>query len=185
MRLSGRHLALVTVLGLVAAWPAAAREGDKPGWSFTVDQRRHSLLFFAKDERRVLSFACLRSAESFEILVEDVGNVKTAVTGVPLTLRNGSAIFEAKGEIGFFASTKSFDSNMIVNTAALMRIRDTLMPVLEGPGPIVLTLSSLTREVPVAGIADPLKRFKAGCFSGPEAEEPVPEKPQRRRKHRR
>ena len=184
MRLSAWHLALLTALGLVVAWPATAREGDKPGWSFQVDQRRHSLLFFAKDDRRLLSFACLRSVESFEILVEDVGNVKTAVTGVPLTLRNGSATFEAKGEIGFFASTKSFDSNMIVNAAALARIRDALTPVLEGPGPIVLSLSSLTREIPVAGIADPLKRFKTGCFSGPEAEEPAPDKPQRRRKRR-
>jgi len=46
----------------------------------------------------------------------------------------------------------------------LRRIRDTLVPVLEGTGPIVLTLGSLTRELPVAGLADALKRFKPACF---------------------
>jgi hypothetical protein len=168
MRIWRWHSIVVVALGLVlgAALPVVAKQDDKPGWSFQTDQQKRALLIFvpAKDAPRSLTIGCLRTAEIFEVLVEDVGNVKTAVTGVSLTLTNGKASFEAKGEIGFFASTKSFDSNMIVDANALRRIRDTLLPVLEGPGPIVLTLGSLKRELPVSGLADPLKRFKTACF---------------------
>jgi hypothetical protein len=189
MRISRWHWIVVVALGLAtgAGPTAAAKQDDKPGWSFHTDQQRRAVLIFVsgKEGQRSLTIGCLRATESFELLVEDVGNVKTAVTGVILTLTNGKASFEAKGEIGFFASTKSFDSNMIVDANALRRIRDTLMPVLEGPGPIVLTLGSLKREMPVAGLADPLKRFKTACFSGEETEQPGPEKPAPRRKKRR
>jgi hypothetical protein len=170
MRISRWHsivvVAFASALVIGAGLPVMARQDDKPGWSFQTDQQKRALLIYvpAKDAPRSLTLGCLRATESFELLVEDVGNVKSAVTGVSLTLTNGKARFEAKGEIGFFASTKSFDSNMIVDANALRRLRETLMPVLEGSGPIVLTLGSLTRELPVSGLADPLKRFKTACF---------------------
>jgi len=176
---------IATALGLSigAAAPVIAKEGDKPGWSFQVDQQKRVLLIYvqAKDAARALTIACQRSAESFELLVENVGNVQTAVTGVRLTLTNGSAKYEARGEIGFFASTKSFDSNMIVDAAALRRIRETLVPVLEGAGPIVLTLGSLSRELPVSGMADPLRRFNSACFDARAEPEAAPAAPRKRR----
>jgi hypothetical protein len=170
MRTSRWHWIVVVAfaLGLVidASLPVAAKQDDKAGWSFQTDQQKRALLIFvpAKDGPRSLTIGCNRAGESFELLVEDVGNANSAVTGVAVTLTNGKATFTAKGEIGFFASTKSFDSTMVADAGALHRIRDTLLPVLEGPGPIVLSLGSLRRELPVAGLADPLKRFKTACF---------------------
>jgi hypothetical protein len=159
-------IAPMLVLAIVAAAPATANQGDKAGWSFVTDQQKRAVLIFVptKDGPRSLTIGCLRASEIFEVLVEDVAKARTPVTGVALTLTNGQARFEARGEIGFFASTKSFDSNAIADAATLRRIRDTLVPVLEGPGPIVLTLGSLTRELPVAGLADALKHFKPACF---------------------
>jgi hypothetical protein len=159
-------VATMLALAVATASVAVANQGDKAGWAFITDQQKRAVLVYvpAKDGPRSLTIACARGSEIFEVLVEDVGNARTAVTGVTLTLANGAARFEAKGEIGFFASTKSFDSNAIADTAGLRRIHDTLVPVLEGAGPIVLTLGSLTRELPVAGLADALKRFKPACF---------------------
>jgi hypothetical protein len=179
-----RWVVIAAVIGLAigAGRPAAANMGDRQGWSYLVDQQRRTLLIYAaaKDGPRSLTMACQH--ETFEILLEDVGNVRTAVTGSILTLANGAARYEAKGEIGFFASTKSFDSNTIADAGTLRRIRDTLVPVLEGPGPLVLTLGSLKRELPVAGLAEPLKRFKTACFDSRHDDEvPARERPRRRR----
>jgi hypothetical protein len=155
-------LALVTGAGA----PVAANQGDRAGWSFITDQQKRAVLIYvpAKDGPRALTIGCLRASEIFEVLVENVGNVSTAVTGATLTLTNGQARFETKGEIGFFASTKSFDSNAIADAATLRRIRDTLVPVLENPGPVMLTLGSLKRELSIAGLADAFKHFKSACF---------------------
>jgi hypothetical protein len=159
-------IAPILALAIVAVPPAAANQGDRAGWSFITDQQKRAVLIYVpvKDGPRSLTIGCLRASETFEVLIEDVAKARTPATGAALTLTNGAARFEAKGEVGFFASTKSFDSNAIADAANLRRIRDTLMPVLEGPGPIVLTLGSLTRELPVAGLADALKHFKPACF---------------------
>jgi hypothetical protein len=158
---------IAPILALAIAIPVAnGKEGDRAGWSLITDQQKRTVLIYvpAKDGPRSLSIACLRASEIFEVLVEDVGNVRTATTGVSMTLTNGPSRFETKGEIGFFASTKSFDSNPIADAATLRQIRDTLVPVLEGPGPIVLTVGSLKRELQVTGLTDALKRFKPACF---------------------
>jgi hypothetical protein len=189
LRWRGAIAAAALGLAIGGQSPVAANPGDKAGWTFQTDQQRRALLIYvpAKDATRYLTFACHRSAETFELLVEDVGNASTAVTAVPMALTNGKARYEAKGEIGYFAATKSFDSNMIVDATALRRIRDTLVPVLEGPGPVVLTLGSLKREMPVAGLADPLRRFVAACFDSraePEAATPTHRRPLRRHRAR-
>ena len=179
-------IAAALVLAMAEIRPAAANPGDKQGWSYLIDQQRRILLIYvpAKDGPRSLTIACQHGAETFEILLEDVGNVRAPVTAASLMLVNGTARYEAKGEIGFFASTKSFDSNTIADAGTLRRIRDALMPVLEGPGPLVITLGSLKRELPVAGLAEPLKRFKTACFDSRQDEE-VPatrERPSRRKR---
>src|ERR1700730_7842816 len=100
-------IAPILALAIVAVPPAAANQGDRAGWSFITDQQKRAVLIYVptKDGPRSLTIGCLRASEIFEVLVENVGNARTAVTGVTLTLTNGEARFEAKGEIGFFAST--------------------------------------------------------------------------------
>ena len=81
-----------------------------------------------------------------------------------MILTNGQARYQTRGEIGFFTGSLSFDSNTIVDAKMLRQIAEGLLPVLEGPGPIVVTLGPTKRDVPVAGLTEPLKRFRAACF---------------------
>jgi hypothetical protein len=170
-------ISAVLVLGLLGALmpPAAAKRGDKQGWSLLSDRdagtkkraaRNRTLLIYtpAKDGLRILTFGCLRDAESFEIVFEGFSEPRTSRTSVNLVLSNGHARYQTRGEIGFFTGSLSFDSNTIIDAKTLRQIAEGLLPVLEGPGPIVVTLGPTKRDVPVAGIAEPLKRFRAACF---------------------
>ena len=78
----------------------------------------------------------------------------------------------ARGEVGHFSGTSAltYDSQVIGDAKTFGQIRASLLPVLEGPGPILVKLGSITRELAVAGIADPLKRFRAACFAPSRAE---------------
>jgi hypothetical protein len=147
--------------------PALGKPGDKQGWTLTTDARKRAVLFYvpAKDGPRILTFTCLRN-DSFEIQFEGATTDRKDKTNVPLTLTNGQASYEARGEIGHFTGTSAltYDSQTIGDAKTFGQIRATLLPVLEGPGPIVAKLGSVTRELAVAGIADPLKRFRAACF---------------------
>jgi hypothetical protein len=167
-------LLALAVLGALVL-PVAAKRGDKQGWSLLSDRdagtkkrpaRNRALLIYvpAKDGLRVLTFGCLRDAESFEILFEGFSEPRASRTSVTLILTNGQARYQTRGEIGFFTGSLSFDSNTIVDAKVLRQIADGLLPVLEGPGPTVVTLGPTKRDVPVAGLAEPLKRFRAACF---------------------
>jgi len=143
-----------------------AKPAEKAGWSVSNESNKKVVLTYAvaKDAPRLLAFACSRESENFEIVLDGVTGGQANVSGVKLMLRNGTASYEAKGEIGFFTGALSFDSMLIADAKVLRRVHDTLLPVLEGAGPIVLTLRGQTREVPVAGIAEPLKMFGKTCF---------------------
>ena len=39
-----------------------------------------------------------------------------------------------------------------------------MMPILTGKGPIVMSIGKEERKIPVAGLAEPLKRFNSICF---------------------
>ena len=169
MRKYRRGQRLFFAFGIAAglAMPAHGKPGDKQGWTLTTDARKRAVLFYvpAKDGPRILTFTCLRN-DSFEIQFEGATADRKQRTDIPLTLTNGQASYVARGEIGHFTGTSAltYDSQMIGDAKTFGQIRQGLLPVLEGPGPIVAKLGSITRELAVAGIGDPLKRFRAACF---------------------
>ena len=178
---------LFVALGIVAALaiPALAKPGDKQGWTLAVDAQRQTTLFYVptKDGPRLLTLTCARG-DSFEIQFEGATADKKQMTNIPLTLTNGEASYVARGEVGHFTGTSAmtYDSLIMGDPKAMAEIREKLFRVLEGPGPIVVKLGTITRELATAGIADHLKRFRAACFTPSAAPtEETPTRPTRRR----
>jgi hypothetical protein len=185
----GRRMLAVLGVATVLALPALAKVGDKQGWTLAVDAQKQTTLFYvpAKDGPRLLTLSCVRN-DSFEIQFEGAIVDKKQTTNIPLTLSNGEASYVARGEVGHFTGTSAmtYDSLTSGDAKTLIEIQQKLFPVLEGPGPIVVKLGTITRELATAGIADHLKRFRAACFgpsTGPSVgpSEEAPPRPTRRR----
>jgi hypothetical protein len=104
--------------------------------------------------------------DSFIVLSEQdiaIGHGQAAT----LTLANGAARFVVEGkfeEDGAGVGRPGFASEIDADGKALQQIRPKLIPVLEGKGPMVLSVGSASRELPVAGLAKPLSGFKSVCF---------------------
>src|SRR5262249_23906969 len=109
---------------------------------------------------------CLGELYSFIVLAEQdigIGHGKAAT----LTLANGAARFVAEGkfeEDGAGVGRPGFASEIDADGKALQQIRPKLIPVLEGKGPMVLSIGSTSRELPVAGLAKPLSGFQSVLF---------------------
>lgn len=148
--------------------PASADQGDKQGWSLGSDPRKRVFLSFvpSNDGPRVLVLGCLRDVDSFIVLSEQdigIGHGQAAT----LTLANGAARYVVEGKFdrdGGGVGRPGFAGEIDGDRKALQQIRAKLIPVLEGKGPMVLSVGSTSRELPVAGLAKPLSGFKSVCF---------------------
>jgi hypothetical protein len=151
-----------------AVSPASADQGDKQGWSLDSDPRKRVFLKFvpANDGPRILVLGCLRDVDSFIVLSEQdigIGHGQAAT----LTLANGAARYVVEGKFernSAGVGRPGFASEIDADGMALQQIRAKLIPVLEGNGPIVLSVGSTSRELPAAGLAEPLSGFKSVCF---------------------
>ena len=146
--------------------PAVADKGDKAGWSLTTDPRTRAFLKFVptNDGPRILVLGCLRDVDSFMVLSEQgVASTQTVV----LTLSNGTIRYTVEGKIepdGAGVGQVGFVSEFDVDAKARQQLRVRLLPVLEGKGPIVMTLGSISRELPASDLSAPLRGFKSVCF---------------------
>src|SRR5262245_31060327 len=160
--------AAMLVACLLAPSSASADQGDKQGWSLGSDPRKRVFLRFvpADDGPRLLVLGCLRDVDSFIVLSEQdigIGHGQAAT----LTLANGAARFVVEGKFerdGAGVGRPGFASEIDADGKALQQIRAKLIPVLEGKSPIVLSVGSTSRELPVAGLAKPLSRFQISLF---------------------
>src|SRR5262249_26233999 len=151
-----------------AVSPAPVDEGDRRGWPLGPAPRKRFFLSFvpANDGPRLLVLECLRDIDSFIVLSEQdlgIGHGQAAT----LTLANGAARFVVDGkfeEDGAGVGRPGFASEIDADGKALQQIRSKLITVLEGKGPMVLSVGSTSRELPVAGLAKPLSGFKSVCF---------------------
>ena len=161
-------MAVTSAIFAGAVLPASADQGDKQGWSLGSDPRKRVFLRFvpANDGPRVLVLGCLRDVDSFIVLSEQdigIGRGQAAT----LTLASGAARFVVEGKFepdGAGVGQPGFASEIDAEGKALQQIRAKLIPVLEGKSPIVLSVGSTSRELPVAGLAKPLSGFKSVCF---------------------
>lgn len=164
--------ALVVAIG---TWGAAlAGPGEDAGWSLSLDPRRRAFLIWRSQpgQARDLLVGCLRDVASFTARSETLGSLGEA-SRAQLVLTSGPMRFEAAGAISRDQDNGQsiFDSEVDIDGVKGQALVRQLMPVLEGRGEIRLTISAkpdsseiMSRNIPVAGLAPLLKRFRAVCF---------------------
>jgi hypothetical protein len=160
---------IVWLLASLNVAPAVAGPGDKAGWSVGVDPRGRAFLTYVaqNDGPRLLVLGCLRDADDFIVLSEDMPDA-AASDHATLTLVNGQTRYEVDGAIAPDGVTQKlgFSAERDFDAKARRGLTTALLPVLEAPrGPIVLTAGPRSADLPVAGLGAPLKRFKSICFS--------------------
>ncbi len=161
--------AIALALSIELLVPALAYVGtDTAGWKVDIDPRKRAFLKYVAEDfgPRVLLLGCLRDVDMFEVISEQDSAVSPDVS-MTLRLVNGTAEYTVQGRFGatgIGVDVPGFGSEFDVNARKRNDLRRKLLPVLEGKGPIVLTIGSYSRNLPVSGLADALSRFKAVCF---------------------
>jgi hypothetical protein len=158
--------AFAAIAGLVL--PALADKGDRQGWSLGSDPRKRVFLTFVavNDGPRLVVIGCLRDVDSLIVLSAQELGVGSG-RDLTLTLENGPARYVVQGKFepnGVAVGQAGFASEIDADAKVLRQVRSKLLAVLEGKGPIVLTVGSTSRELPVAGLDKALRGFKSVCF---------------------
>jgi hypothetical protein len=158
------------ILSILMLLPARADPSDKAGWSVATHPRKRAFLKYipSNDGPRLLVLGCLRDVDSFLVLSEhEPGTVPANVT-LTLTLANGAAeqfaVQGKSGPNGIGVGRPGFSSEFDVDANERGNLRRKILAVLEGKGPIVLTVGSWSQNLPTSGLAEVLGRFKAICF---------------------
>jgi hypothetical protein len=154
---------------LVLAASAAAAQDIPAGWSVDVGTPKRAILSYAPEANspRALIIACLRDSEEFGMystgLMEGVkphGGILTMqlITGkMKYTVRGEPGVDNESGQAAF-----RYETN--IDPRALGLVRSELFPLLYSKGPLTVKVDKNERQVPLAGIAEPLKKFSAVCF---------------------
>jgi hypothetical protein len=154
---------------LVLAASAAAAQDIPAGWSVDVGTPKRAILSYAPEANspRALIIACLRDSEEFGMystgLMEGVkphGGILT------MQLTTGKMKYTVRGEPGVDneSGQAAFRYETNIDPRALGLVRSELFPLLYSKGPLIVKVDKNEREVPLAGIAEPLKKFSAVCF---------------------
>jgi hypothetical protein len=160
----------VTIIVLFACLcPLMLRaSAEEAGWSTSFDPRKRVFLSFrsVEDGPRTLLLACLRDVDMFTLASEGVAEASSIGDKATLTLINGEFCYTADGGVSPDpdTGTPSFSSDIDLDADTVRQLRNGLLPVLEGKGPIQLAIGPVHRDLPVSGLAEALKRFKSVCF---------------------
>lgn len=159
-------ISFCNVIALVL--PTAADPGDKAGWSVHIDPRKRAFLIYVPvaDGSRVLTIGCLRDVDNFTVISSGLRIGANNETKATLAVSNGTARYAVDGEVEPDQATgmQAFNTDIDADAKALRQISGALLPVLEGKGPIALTVGSAEFTLPTTGLTQPLSRFKAICF---------------------
>ena len=160
----------VTIFALFACvYPLMLRaSAEEAGWSASFDPRKRVFLSFrsVKDGPRTLLLGCLRDVDTFTIASEGVTEAPSVGVNATLTLTNGKIRYATHGEVSpdSDTGTPSFSIDIDLDANTVRHLLNSLLPVLEGNGPIQLTIGASHRDLPVSGLAAALRRFKSVCF---------------------
>jgi hypothetical protein len=155
-------------VGFAAAlFASAASAQDVPaGWSVDVQPKR-AILSYAPEAGgpRNLIVACLRDSEEIGIYSTGIA----AASGKPvvvLGLTNAGRKYSVRGDMGMdnLTNQPAFRYETNIDNRALGIFRAEFMPMLSGKGPLTVTVGDKSQQVPLAGVAEPLKKFSATCF---------------------
>src|ERR1043165_1188601 len=156
-------------LTVLAVSPVLAAADTPKGWSVDLSKPRQAIISYADEENapRALIIACMRDSEEFGMYstglmdgVKPHGGILTMqlTTGkMKYTVRREPGIDNASGQPAF-----SYETN--IDARALSLVRRELFPLLTSKGPLTVKIDKNERQVPLTGIAEPLKKFSAVCF---------------------
>jgi hypothetical protein len=160
---------LAAFLGVACGTLIAAPAADA-GWAIDTGAKpKQAILSYSEEDKgpRILIVACLRDTEEIGVYSTAVAPGGVSKSGImAMQLVNGSSKYTLRGEPGIDSTTNqpAFRYETNIDAKALQLFRADMMPILQGRGPIVLTIGKQERKIPVTGIAEPLKRFSAICF---------------------
>ncbi len=158
----------IGLVGLAAALlaPAALAQDIPAGWSVDVKPKR-AILSYAPEAGgpRHLIVACLRDSEEIGIYSTGIG-APSAKPVVVMGLTNAGRKYSVRGDMGMdnLTNQPAFRYETNIDSRALGIFRAEFMPMLNGKGPLTVTIGDKTQQVPLTGLAEPLKKFSATCF---------------------
>jgi hypothetical protein len=159
---------LIGLAGLLAATSAvtAAAQEIPPGWSVET-KPKGAILTYApeKDGPRYLIVACLRDTEEIGIYSTGIGTPSNKPV-VVMGLTNAGRKYSVRGDMGQdnINHQPAFRYETNIDSRALSIFRAEFLPMLAGKGPLTVTVGDKSQQVPLAGVAEPLKKFSASCF---------------------
>ena len=169
MRSRFLYKALATFLVTAFGAAAASAEDTPAGWSIDLGKPKRAIMSYAPEANgaRLLIVACMRDTEEFGMYSTGLmeGNkphggiltMQLTTGGLKYTVRGEPGIDNASGQAAF-----SYETN--IDARALGLVRSELMPLLQARGPLTVTIGKNAKQLPLTGIAEPLKKFSAVCF---------------------
>jgi hypothetical protein len=157
----------LVAVGMVAAFSASAIAQEIPaGWSVET-KPKSAILTYApeKDGPRYLIVACLRDTEEIGIYSTGIG-APSSKPVVVMGLTNAGRKYSVRGDMGQdnVSHQPAFRYETNIDSRALGIFRAEFMPMLNGKGPLTITVGDKSQQVPLGGVAEPLKRFSSSCF---------------------
>jgi hypothetical protein len=116
-----------------------------------------------------LIVACLRDTEEFGMYSTGLMEGQKPHGGIlTMQLTTGGLKYTVRGEPGIDNSSgqSAFSYETNIDSRALALVRSELMPLLQSKGPLTVTIGKQAKQIPLTGIAEPLKRFSGICFGG-------------------
>lgn len=156
----------VAAVGLLAL-SLAANAQTKAGWTVDTSKPKRAILVYAAEDDgpRLLIVACMRDTEEIGIYSTGIAAASSkAVTALGMT--NAGRRYTVRGDMGIDQITRqpAFRYETNIDSKALAIFRGDFLPMLNGKGPLTIAIGEKSQQLPLAGVAEPLKRFSSVCF---------------------
>jgi hypothetical protein len=160
--------ASVVALGAISVAAAPAQE-TVAGWSVDLSKPKQAIMSYSPEANspRALIVACLRDTQEFGLYSTGLmDGVKPHGGILTMQITTGNMKYTVRGEPGIdnASSQPAFAYETNIDARALSLVRSELMPLLSSKGPLTIKVDKNQRQVPLTGIAEPLKKFSAVCF---------------------
>ena len=161
-----RRMGLSAGFAAVLLAPAASAQDIPAGWSVDLKPKR-AILSYAPEAGgpRNLIVACLRDSEEIGIYSTGIAGASSKPV-VVMGLTNAGRKYSVRGDMGMdnITNQPAFRYETNIDSRALGIFRAEFMPMLNGKGPLTVTIGDKSQQVPLTGLAEPLKKFSATCF---------------------
>jgi len=154
-------------IALIGTAALATAQDIPAGWSVDTSKPKRAILSYAPEAKgpRHLIVACLRDSEEIGIYSTGIG-APSSKPVVVMGLTNAGRRYSVRGDMGMdnLTNQPAFRYETNIDSRALGIFRAEFMPMLNGKGPLTVTIGDKSQQLPLAGVAEPLKKFSATCF---------------------